>query len=118
MELPDALVGRSTLTEKQLESLKSYRNVAKGELLLREAASLRSGKPVTAGSYWGTVQQGREKMRESMVTVLIGIWLGLIKLEDVRRLFDLVGRGETELSDDDVGRLSQVLETLVGRIVM
>jgi|SRR5271157_2286501 len=118
MKLSDALVGRSTLTKKQIESLESYRRVAKGELLLREAASLRSGKAVTVGSYWRTVQQGREKMRESMVTVLIGLWLGLIKLEDVRRLFDFVGRGATELSDDDVGRLSQVLETLISRIVM
>lgn len=118
MSLPEILVNRSTLTAKQLESLRSYMKFTRGEIRLREAASQRSAKPVTVGSYYRTVQQGREKMRESLTTVLIGLWLGLIKLEDVRRLFEFTGKGAGELSEDEVVHICRVLQALVEKIVM
>jgi hypothetical protein len=57
-------------------------------------------------------------MRKSMTTLLIALWLGYVRLEDVRRLFDLVGRGGRELSEEEIERLGQVITSLVTRIVM
>jgi hypothetical protein len=118
MGVPELLVGRSTLTEKELESLQSYLKVMKGELRLREAAAQRSGRPVTIGSYCRTVNQARTKIKRSMVTVLIGLWLEAAELEDVHRLFDLVGKGAVELSEEDTERLVRVLQALVEKVVM
>jgi hypothetical protein len=118
MGLPEVLVQESTLSKKQLESLQSYLKVRRGEMMLKQAASQRSGRPVTIGSYYGTVRQGREKVRKSMVTVLIGLWLGMIKLEDSRRLFEYVGKGAESLSEEEIERLSRLLRNLVERIVM
>jgi hypothetical protein len=118
MGVPELLVAKSTLTEKELESLQSFLRVVKGELRLREAAAQRSGRPVTIGSYYRTVNQARTKIKGSMMTVLIGLWLGVVKLEDVRRLFDLANKGAGGLSEADTQRLVQVLQTLVEKVVM
>ncbi len=113
------------LTSRQLEALQRYLRVALGEIGYREAAvassqGRRKGKPgpITVGSYFRTVQQARENIRKSIVTLLIGIWLGVVKPEDVRRLLDAAGVGARELSDGERDRLVVVLHALVQKIVM
>ena len=118
MDVLESFVNTSTLTRTQLESLRSYVRVVNGELLLKQAAIRRAQGAVTVGSYYRTVSQGRTKIRESMVTVLIGIWLGLVKLEDVRRLFDLAGEGFEDLSDESTERFVQVLQTILEKVVI
>jgi hypothetical protein len=118
MDIPSVLIDQSSLTEKQLESLSSYVRVVAGEMHLREAAVLRSEKPVTVGSYYRTVQQGRNRIRESVVTVLVAVAMGLVRLEDVRRLFELVGRGNAEVVEGDRERFAAVLQVLLDKIVM
>ena len=124
MSLLDRLVDRSSITPRQLESLASYMRVATGELKLKDAASLVSqgrtkgkpDRPLTIGSYYRTVHQARTNLRESLVTVVLALWVGLIRVEDVRRLFELVGGGARELSDEEAERFLQLLDTLLGRI--
>ena len=126
LSLLDRLVDQSSLTPRQLESLTSYLRVASGEMKLREAASTLSqdrkrverDKPTTVGSYYRTVSQAKANVRESLVTVVIALWLGMIKVEDVRRLFELVGGGAHELSDDEAERFLQLLGVLLSRIVV
>lgn len=118
MSLPDLLVNQSTLTRRQLEALQSYVRVALGEMKYREAAASGTSKPVTIGSYFRTVQQARENVRESIVTLLIGLWLGVVKAEDVRRLLDVAGGGIRALSEEESARLVGVLRELVERIVV
>jgi hypothetical protein len=124
--MPESLVDQSTLTSRQVETLRAYIRVAIGEMKYKEAASIASGgrrkgeagKPVTIGSYFRTVQQARENIRKSIVTLLIGIWLGLVKLEDVRRLLDTAGGDVTNLSEEEADRFEVVLRALVKKIVM
>ena len=125
LSLPESLVDQSTLTPRQLEALQSYLRVALGEIRYREAAAAssqgrRKGKPgpITVGSYFRTVQQARANIRKSIVTLLIGIWLGAVKPEDVRRLLDTAGAGVRELTDGERDRLVAVLRALVQKIVM
>jgi hypothetical protein len=123
MDLPELLVGNSMMSPRQLEVLRTYVCVMKGELNLREAASQRespekAGQPITVGSYYRSVQQGKETMRKSMTTLLIGLWLGYVRSEDVRRLFDLVARGGSGLSEEEIERMADVIEALVQKIVM
>ena len=118
MILPNVLMKQSNLTEKQLESLMSYVRVAAGEIRYREAAALRSEKPVTIGSYYRTVQQGRNQVRESIVTVLVAIAIDLVKAEDVRRLLELTNKRNIEVAEEDKERFATVLRTLLDRIVM
>ena len=126
MSFLDRLVGRSSLTSRQLESLSSYLRVASGELRLREAASLvsqgrskgRPDRPVSIGSYYRTVSQARSNVKQSLVTVVVALWVGVIKLEDVKRIFELVSGGARELSEEEADRFLQLLEALLRRMVV
>lgn len=92
--------------------------VALGEVRYRDAAAKGTSKPVTIGSYFRTVQQARENVRRSLVTLMIGLWLGVVKPEDVRRLLDAAGGSVRELSDEERERIVQVLRALLEKIVM
>ncbi|MDG6937733.1 MAG: hypothetical protein JRN54_06315 [Nitrososphaerota archaeon] len=125
MSLPESLVEQSTLTPRQLEVLRLYVRVAHGEMKYVEAASKASqgrtkgaSGPLTIGSYFRTVQQARENVKSSVVTLLIGVWLGVVKPDDVRRLLDVAGSGVRTLSEEETARLAGVLRELVKRIVM
>jgi hypothetical protein len=126
LTVSERLLGESALTRRQFESLLAYLKIATGEIKLKEAASMSSrgrskgdpNLPLTIGSYYRTVAQGRKNIREALVTVLIGLWLGLIKTEDVRRLFDLIGVGSKELTEEEVERFLPVLHALLDRIVL
>jgi hypothetical protein len=116
---------RSSLTPRQLESLVSYFRVASGEIKLKEAASIISqgrkkgdvAKPLTIGSYYRTVTQARTNIEESLVTVLVAIWIGLIRVDDVRRLFESVAGGARELSEEESDRFMQLLDALLKRMI-
>ena len=118
LSLPESLVDRSSLTPRQLEALRSYVRVAIGEVKYRDAAETGTSKRGTIGSYFRTVQQASANVEKSVVTLLIGLWLGVIKVDDVRRLLELAGAGDRELSDDEKERFISVLRALIQKIVM
>ena len=118
MGLPESLVDESTLTRRQLEALRSYLQVSLGEMKYREAAASGPSKKVTVGSYFRTVRQARANVRKSIVTLLIGLWLGIVKPEDVRRLLDTAGGAVADLPDEEAERFASVLRVLLQRIVV
>ena len=126
MSFLERLVDQSSITRRQLETLTSYMRVSTGEIKLKDAASLasqgrtrgRQERPLTIGSYYRTVRQARKNVRESLVTVVVALWLGVIRVEDVRRLFELVGGGTRDLSDEEAQRFTLLLDTLLQRIIV
>jgi len=126
MSFLERLVDQSSITRRQLETLTSYMRVSTGEIKLKDAASLasqgrtrgRQGRPLTIGSYYRTVRQARKNVRESLVTVVVALWLGVIRAEDVRRLFELVGGGTRDLSDEEAQRFTLLLDALLQRIIV
>jgi hypothetical protein len=120
MAIPESLIERSELTPTQVEALLSYVGIKADQLTWSEAAAMlrrkrkvASDKPVTLGSYYRTVQQARDNVRKSATTLLIAIWLGLVRVEDMRRLFELANKSPANLSEEDKGRLVEVLEALL-----
>jgi hypothetical protein len=121
----DRLTSKSSLTPRQVQTLSSYLRVISGEIKLKEAASLTSQgrqkgsreKPLSIGSYYRTVSQAKSNIREAVGTVVIALWLGMIKGEDVRRLFELLGSGARELSEEEADRFVEILEVILTRIV-
>ena len=126
MSFLERLVNQSSITRRQLETLTSYMRVSTGEIKLKDAASLasqgrtrgRQERPLTIGSYYRTVRQARKNVRESLVTVVVALWLGVIRAEDVRRLFELVGGGTRDLSDEEAQRFTLLLDALLQRIIV
>ena len=117
MSLPETLIKQSSLTQRQLETLQSYLRVVLGETSYREAAAGGPAKKVTIGSYYRTLQQAKGNIRESIVTLLVAIWLGLVRQEDVRRLLDVTNRDIADLPGEEKERLVAVLGALLDRII-
>ncbi len=117
MEIPASLTQASVLTDPQLESLMSYLRVRSGEATLKEAASSRRSKPVTVGSYYRTVQQAEENLRKSVVTVVIGLWLGVVRREDLQRLFTTVGPEWGKLEGEGAERAAGVVLAMIDQLV-
>lgn len=92
--------------------------VVSGEMRYKDAAARRSVKPVTIGSYYRTVQQARNRVRRSIVTLAIAMRLGLVKFEDARRLFDLISQGPEELDEARSDQFREVVRALLDRVVM
>jgi len=126
MSLPERLLTESSLTTRQFASLMSYMRVVSGEIRLRDAASIASSgrirgdpqKMLTVGSYYRTLTQAKTNVRKSLVTILISIQLGVVRPEELRRLFDLVGAGIRELPEEEQERLVRILQALVDHIVL
>jgi hypothetical protein len=126
MNVLDELVGQSSITRRQVDLLSSYLRVVAGEMKLKDAAAIASrgrtrGKPdapLTIGSYYRTVRQARTNVKEALLTILTALWIGLIRVEDARRLLELVGGGARELTDEEAARFLQLLSALLQRIVV
>jgi len=73
---------------------------------------------LTVGSYYRTLTQAKTNVRKSLVTILISIQLGVVRPEELRRLFDLVGAGIRELPEEEQERLVRILQALVDHIVL
>lgn len=87
-------------------------------MTLREAAALRQDKEVTLGSYYRTVQQARQKIRASVLTLIIAQWLGVVNVDNLRRLLDLAGKGVSGLGEEEKERVADVLNALLDKIVL
>jgi len=126
MSLSERLLAESSLTARQFASLTSYVRVASGEIRLRDAALIASSgrirgnpqKTLTLGSYYRTLTQAKTNVRRSLVTVLVGIQLGVVRPEELRRLFELVGAGARELSEEEQKRFVRILQALLNRMIL
>lgn len=117
-DLEDFLAQRSGLTETQVRTLKMQKLVMAGELTVKTAANTRGGKPVRLGAYYRVLDQARVNVEEAIYTLLLCERLDLIKLEDLRRLLDLVSKRLRTLDDEESQRVASVIDALISRIVM
>ena len=126
MSLSERLLAESSLTTRQFASLTSYVRVTSGEIRLRDAALIASSgrikgdpqKTLTLGSYYRTLAQAKTNVRKSLVTILVSLQLGVVRPEELRRLFELVGAGARELSEEEQERFVRILQALLDRMIL
>ena len=94
---------KSSLTSAQVDSLIIHQRVRAGEMKLKQAAGTRR-PPVTVGAYYRTVKHAKQNFKSSILTLIVGVWLGYVSLPDLRRLLELVARGVETLSEDQVAQ--------------
>lgn len=124
MDVVGELGPKSWLTDRQLAALREYLRVASGEIGHVEASQVFSGgrkkgmigRPISAGSYYRTLSQARKNVRQSLMTTVIALRLGLLNLEDVKKMFELVGRAQ-DVSDQEADQFFDLLTALVDRMV-
>jgi hypothetical protein len=105
------------LTDAQVETLLLYKRVLSGELTLKQAGSLREGKAITAGAFHRVAGQGRRNIESSVSTVAVSLLIGYLKIEDLRRLLDMVAQS-TALGEEGLNQVAPLIDALIERIVM
>ncbi len=107
----------ASLTEAQLESLSLYRRVLNGEITSKEAARLRTPKPVSLGTYHRVLNQAVRNLQASVWTVLAAVNLGLLREQELKRLIDLLPK-TSGLQEGSEIELLAVIQAIVSHIVM
>jgi len=117
-QLDDFLGSRSALTRRQIERLVLQISLQKGgnEGLEGESGSTLSG--VSPGAYYRVLSQARSNIDQALYTVLLCSRIGVIQMEDLRRLLDMVSKAPSEVGEEESEQLVAVIDALVKRIVM
>ncbi len=102
----------------QLESLLLYRRVLNGEVTLGEAARMRSNGPVSVGAYQRVVKQGIANLQQSVVAILLGAKLGLLKREELNKLVDMFSKSPDDMPEEQEEAFVTLVFALVRKIVM
>jgi hypothetical protein len=116
-ELLNGLVSRSSITRVQVETINLRKRVLAGQLKLVEAAGLRGGGPVRVGTFYRVLDQAKNNVERSIFSVLLAIRLGVLKPEELNRLFSLVSQ-PGEVDQEAAMDIMRVLNPLIRRLVM
>ena len=116
--LDDFLGANSSLTETQIERLLLQISLQKpsGSGSEGESGSRISG--VSAGAYYRVLGQAKNNIDQALYTVLLCARVGAIRMEDVRRLLDLVSKVPADVPESEARQLASLVDVLVKRIVM
>ena len=105
------------MTATQIETLQLYRRVLHGEITSKEAAGMRTPRPVRLGTYHRVLDQALGNLHSAIWTVLVGLSLGLVRAEELKRLVDLLPPANVELDESRQQELLAVIEAIVRSIV-
>jgi len=112
------LAVRSGLTAPQIETANLQQRVQKGEISVKIAASTRTPEGVTEGAYFRVLSQAKVNVEEAIFTLLLSHRRGYVKLDDFRRLLDLLSTTPSDLDQADYEKVTSLVDVLVKRIVM
>ena len=112
------LAERSGLSSAQMETIELQKKVQKNEISASKAASMRTPKGVTPGAYYRVLTQAKSNVEEAIYTLLLADRLGLLQIEDFRRLLELISKTPRSLDEAEASELMSLIDALVRRIVM
>ena len=111
------LAERCGLTQAQIETVNLQKMVGRREISARKAASMRTPEGVSAGAYHRVVVQAKTNIEEAIFTLLVSNRLELLRIEDFRRLLDLISRTPPDLDEAECSEVMSLVDALVKRIV-
>jgi len=114
----ERLVDLSSLTTVQFETLQLYFLVKEGRINLHQALKNHRNRSISRGTYYRILAQARKNVLEAAYTLVLATQMGLVKAEDLQRLFSTVSGIPTVLDESTSGATIEILQTLVTRIVM
>ena len=116
--LDDFLAAHSSMTRKQIERLLLQISLQKGGTpgIGEESGSRLSG--VTPGAYYRVLGQAKSNIEQALYTVLLCSRIGVIQMDDLRRLLDLISKAPSEVAEGDAEQLKALIDALVKKIVM
>ncbi len=117
-QLDDFLAARSSLTKKQIDRLTLQISLQRGGNEDEKGESRSTISGVSQGSYYRVLSQARSNIDQALYTVLLCSRIGVIQMEDLRRLLDLMAKAPSDVGEGESEQLSALVAALVKRIVM
>jgi hypothetical protein len=114
-QLDEFLATRASLTNRQIERLLLQISLQNATSESESGAKI-SG--VSKGAYYRVLGQAKSNIVESLYTVLLCSRMGVLRMDDLRRLLDMISRVPTDVADVESQQVEQLVEALVKRIVM
>lgn len=81
-----------------------------------ESGSKISG--VSPGAYYRVLSQAKNNIDQALYTVLFCTRIGVIQMEELRRLLDLISKAPPDVANADATQVMSLVDALVKRIVM
>jgi hypothetical protein len=117
-DLDEFLAARSSLTRKQIERLTLHISLQRGGVSVSQGESAPKMSGVTPGAYYRVLSQARQNVNQALYTVLLSSRMGVLQMDDLRRLLDMMAKAPSEVSEQDAAQLKALVDALVTRIVM
>ena len=117
-QLDDFLGANSSLTSVQVERLKLEVSLESSGVLEAEGENRASISGVTPGAYYRVLSQARNNINQSLYTLLFCTRLGIVKMDNIRRLLDLIAKVPPDVADVEANEVISLVDALVRKIVM
>jgi hypothetical protein len=114
-QLDEFLARRSSLTKRQIELLLLQISLQNAPSESESGAKIVG---VTKGAYYRVLSQAKSNIDQALYTVLLCSRMGALRMEDLRRLLDMMGRVPTDVAEVESEQVQQLVEALLKRIVM
>jgi hypothetical protein len=116
--LPETIADLSSLTRIQVETLKLQRSVAKSEIKMQNALTIRKNSAISRGTHYRILAQAKRNIKKSLFTVATAVQMGLLKPEDVQKLIATVSMIPADVDPDKLPEVMAIIGALADRIVM
>jgi hypothetical protein len=117
-QFDDFLGTNSSLTRTQIKRIElqiSLQNPGSPESQ-GESRSEISG--VSAGAYYRVLSQAKNNIDQALYTILLCARIGVLQMEDLRRLLDLIAKTPSDLAEAETEQVMPLIQALVSKIVM
>lgn len=85
---------------------------------MQEALRSRKNIGISRGTHYRILDQAKNNVRRSLVTVAVATQLGLVNAEDVQKLIGMVSKIPTDVDPETLPEVVTLVRALLNRIVM
>ncbi len=114
----ESVMDLSSLTKVQIETIKSQLAMRKGQINMQEALRTRKNMGISRGTHYRILDQAKNNIRRSLVTVAVAAQLGLVNPDDVQKLIGMVSKIPSDVDPDMLPEVVTLVQALLSRIVM
>jgi hypothetical protein len=117
-QFDDFLGANSSLTSTQIRRLELQISLQNPGALDAEGKKGSAISGVSQGAYYRVLGQAKNNIDQALYTILLCARMGVIQMDDLRRLLDLVAKTPSELAEGESAQVMPLVQALVRRIVM
>lgn len=117
-QLDDFLGGNSSLTRTQIRRLMVQLSLQNPGEIGPEGENGSEITGVTPGAYYRVLSQAKNNVNQALYTLLLCTRIGVIRMDDLRRLLDLIAKVPPDVADVEANQVISLVDALVRKIVM